>query len=61
MATFNFDNIEAINNELSTKSPREILKYAFSAFDNIALSFSGAEDVALIELARKTIGQREIV
>jgi phosphoadenosine phosphosulfate reductase len=53
MSNFDFDNIDEINKELSTQSPRNILKYAFSHFDNIALSFSGAEDVALIELSHK--------
>jgi phosphoadenosine phosphosulfate reductase len=53
MPTFDFDNIDSINEELSGQSPRAILKYAFTHFDNIALSFSGAEDVALIELSHK--------
>lgn len=34
-------------------SPRDVLKKAFQTFDNIALSFSGAEDVALIEMAHR--------
>jgi phosphoadenosine phosphosulfate reductase len=37
--------------ELQTQSPRKILKYALSQFDNIAISFSGAEDVVLIDMA----------
>ncbi|UZE97825.1 phosphoadenylyl-sulfate reductase [Alkalimarinus alittae] len=52
MTSFNHD-IEALNKELSSKSPREIIKFALSSFDNIAVSFSGAEDVVLIELAHK--------
>ncbi len=51
----NEQQIEALNNELCTKSPREILKYALNHFSNIAISFSGAEDVVLIEMA-KSIG-----
>ncbi len=47
------DAIAALNEELSTKSPREILKFAFAHFDSIAISFSGAEDVALIELSHR--------
>ncbi len=39
--------------ELADSSPRAILKAALQRFDNIALSFSGAEDVALIELCHK--------
>jgi phosphoadenosine phosphosulfate reductase len=45
--------IAELNVELSQKSPREILKFALKSFDNIALSFSGAEDVTLIEMAHK--------
>ena len=45
--------IQQLNEELSSKSPREILKFAIKHFDNIAISFSGAEDVTLIELAHK--------
>ena len=45
--------IEALNNELSQKSPREVLKFAYANFSNISISFSGAEDVVLIELAHK--------
>jgi len=47
------EQIAELNDELSQKSPREILKFAFSHFSNIAISFSGAEDVALIELSHK--------
>lgn len=39
--------------ELSAKSPREILKAALSAHDSIALSFSGAEDVVLVDMLSK--------
>ena len=34
-------------------SPRSIIKLALDSFDNIAISFSGAEDVVLIDLATK--------
>jgi phosphoadenosine phosphosulfate reductase len=37
--------------ELQGKNPRTILKTALANFDNIAISFSGAEDVVLIDLA----------
>ncbi|MDT8407711.1 MAG: phosphoadenylyl-sulfate reductase [Methylococcales bacterium] len=39
--------------QLKGKNPRAILKVALQAFDQIALSFSGAEDVVLIDLAVK--------
>jgi len=38
--------------KLQTESPQKIIKYALSQFENIAISFSGAEDVVLIEMAR---------
>jgi phosphoadenosine phosphosulfate reductase len=44
-------NIEQLQTELAGKNPRFILKKALSLFDNIAISFSGAEDVALIDMA----------
>lgn len=44
-------NIENLQTELAGKNPRVILKAAFAQFDNIAISFSGAEDVVLIDLA----------
>ena len=47
------ENITALNETLRKQSPREIIKYALANFSNIAVSFSGAEDVALIELAYK--------
>lgn len=37
--------------ELQGKNPRSILKTALAKFDNIAISFSGAEDVVLIDMA----------
>jgi phosphoadenosine phosphosulfate reductase len=43
--------IEALQTELTGKNPRTILKAALARFDNIAISFSGAEDVVLIDMA----------
>ena len=42
-----------INNKLSGASPQEILSYALNEFNNIALSFSGAEDIVLVEMAAR--------
>ncbi|WP_353618522.1 phosphoadenylyl-sulfate reductase [Spartinivicinus marinus] len=39
--------------EYSERDPEAILELAFNTFDNIAISFSGAEDVVLIELATR--------
>ena len=44
-------NIETLQTELQNKKPRSILKSALESFDNIAISFSGAEDVVLIDMA----------
>jgi phosphoadenosine phosphosulfate reductase len=49
----NSDEISAIDQDLNTKQPKQIIKYALEKFDNIAISFSGAEDVVLIDLALK--------
>ncbi|MCH8552743.1 MAG: phosphoadenylyl-sulfate reductase [Natronospirillum sp.] len=38
---------------LSSQSPKDILRFAHQQFDNIVISFSGAEDVVLIDLAKK--------
>ena len=44
-------NIESLQTELANKNPRTILKKALELYDNIAISFSGAEDVVLIDMA----------
>ncbi len=44
-------NIEQLQTDLADKNPRVILKKALELFDNIAISFSGAEDVVLIDMA----------
>ncbi|MCK4492416.1 MAG: phosphoadenylyl-sulfate reductase [Methylococcales bacterium] len=43
--------ITPLQTELAGKSPRKILRTALEQFENIALSFSGAEDVILIDMA----------
>ena len=48
MTTFDFASAQT---ELQGKNPRTILKTALAHFDNIAISFSGAEDVVLIDMA----------
>ncbi len=42
-----------IDTELSQQSPQEIIRYALENHHNIAISFSGAEDVVLIDMAHK--------
>ncbi len=59
-ASITDEAIQALNAELKTQSPRQILKFAFDHFDNIAISFSGAEDVALIELAHRLTNNLQV-
>lgn len=44
-------NLVDLDAELQTQSPRKILKHALAHFNNIAISFSGAEDVVLVDMA----------
>ena len=44
-------DINSLQTELKDKNPRKILRTALESFDKIAISFSGAEDVVLIDLA----------
>jgi len=46
-------NPERLANEYDSQSPESIIKLAFDSFDNIAISFSGAEDVILVDMATK--------
>jgi len=48
MTTF---DIKPLQTDLADKNPRTILKKALELFNNIAISFSGAEDVVLIDMA----------
>ncbi|MBF0275574.1 MAG: phosphoadenylyl-sulfate reductase [Nitrospinae bacterium] len=48
------ENIKELAEEYKSKEPQEIIKLALDNFgDNIAISFSGAEDVVLIDMAVK--------
>ena len=47
-----FDCI-ALAKEYDSRHPGEILKLALESFDNLAISFSGAEDVVLVDMAVK--------
>ncbi len=50
MSQIEFD-IEKYASEYAEQSPRAILELALDRFDNVAISFSGAEDVTLIDIA----------
>lgn len=47
------DIVDALATEYAAKSPREILELALSQQGEIAISFSGAEDVVLIDMASR--------
>ncbi|TAN53621.1 MAG: phosphoadenylyl-sulfate reductase [Methylococcaceae bacterium] len=47
----NATDLASLQQQLAGANPRTILKAALSAFDKIAISFSGAEDVVLIDMA----------
>ncbi|HIF17302.1 MAG TPA: phosphoadenylyl-sulfate reductase [Cycloclasticus sp.] len=46
-------NIQTLQASLEDKQPRDIIKGIYSAVDSLAISFSGAEDVVLIDMACK--------
>ena len=45
---FDLSKIEQIADQLAQQNARQIIKQAIAEYDNIAISFSGAEDVLLI-------------
>ena len=51
--TLSKENIASLATEYAGKEPKDIVRFALQQFDNIALSFSGAEDVVLIEMGVK--------
>jgi len=52
MKTETFD-AATLAREYSSRHPRDILRLALENFDQLALSFSGAEDVVLVDMAAK--------
>ncbi len=50
MANIQID-IQKLQAELKEKNPRKILRAALDNYQNIAIAFSGAEDVVLVDLA----------
>ena len=47
------DQVEALAAEYANKTPQEILELALSQKGEVAISFSGAEDVVLVDMASK--------
>lgn len=52
MTDITFD-IDKFTNEYKNKTPSEILSLAIEHFENISISFSGAEDIVLIDMVVK--------
>ena len=52
MTTREFDPVQLAQN-YKEKPPQDIIRLALETFDNIAISFSGAEDVVLVDMAVK--------
>ena len=46
-------DIQSLANQYSNKTPEDILRLALESFDNVAISFSGAEDVVLVDMASR--------
>ncbi len=46
-------DIPSLHTELDRQTPQDILRRALGLYTNIAVSFSGAEDVVLIDMAHK--------
>jgi phosphoadenosine phosphosulfate reductase len=47
------DQLVELNTKFQSLEPREILRHILSEIPAIAVSFSGAEDVALVHMAGK--------
>ena len=45
--------LDGLASEYAGRHPRDILSMVFSRFDSIAVSFSGAEDVVLVDMATR--------
>jgi phosphoadenosine phosphosulfate reductase len=45
--------VEELEKKLDKKDPQKIIEYALKNYEKIAISFSGAEDVVLIDMAAK--------
>ena len=46
-------DIAALATDYATRTPQDVLALAFARFDNVAISFSGAEDVVLVDMATR--------
>lgn len=42
-----------LDEKLQSETPQSVLRYALDTFENLSISFSGAEDVVLVDMASK--------
>ena len=54
--TTDINQLSTLNQTLSSERPKDIIKAALERYDSIAISFSGAEDVVLVDMAHKIAG-----
>ncbi|MCV6638736.1 phosphoadenylyl-sulfate reductase [Candidatus Albibeggiatoa sp. nov. NOAA] len=52
------DKIDQLAAQYDKADPTEILALALEKYDNIAISFSGAEDVVLVDMAARLLGKK---
>ena len=60
IAAVSHPNLAKIQSEYESQSPRQIIDFALNQFDNITISFSGAEDVVLIDMAAKITSNLQV-
>jgi phosphoadenosine phosphosulfate reductase len=53
-------DIERLDAEYQPQNPQNILQFALQEYNTIAISFSGAEDVVLIDMASKLVEQFQV-
>ena len=49
------DNIQTLNKQFESAHPKEIIEHALKSHANCSISFSGAEDVVLLDMASKVL------
>ena len=59
LMTLNNVNISALAEEYANSDPKDIISFALQSYDRPAISFSGAEDVLLIEITTKVARKLE--
>lgn len=52
------DKIDQLATQYEKADPTEILALALEKYDNIAISFSGAESVVLVDMAARLLGKK---